>query len=189
MKPAATWPEAAYATPTTTWSTSTAPTRQEAEAASRRATWVPSGAHARAGHLVQRQMASPVARATRVSGNTSRRGGGDEVLQSVYRNSGREARTFFGQRGRKTIGPALSANPVMVWCREGDLNPHGFPHTPLKRTRLPVPPSRPANVWCRRWDLNPHGRYTHGALNTACLPVPPLRHEGPASGLVVPPLS
>ena len=27
------------------------------------------------------------------------------------------------------------------WCPEGDLNPHGLPHTPLKRTRLPVPPS------------------------------------------------
>ena len=28
------------------------------------------------------------------------------------------------------------------WCREGDLNPHGFHHTPLKRARLPVPPPR-----------------------------------------------
>lgn len=30
------------------------------------------------------------------------------------------------------------------WCEEWDLNPHGFLHTPLKRTRLPVPPSSQA---------------------------------------------
>ena len=29
-----------------------------------------------------------------------------------------------------------------VWCRRGDSNPHGLPHTPLKRTCLPVPPLR-----------------------------------------------
>src|SRR5258707_6730073 len=28
------------------------------------------------------------------------------------------------------------------WCRRGDSNPHGLPHTPLKRTCLPVPPLR-----------------------------------------------
>ena len=27
-------------------------------------------------------------------------------------------------------------------CREGDSNPHGISHTPLKRTCLPIPPSR-----------------------------------------------
>src|SRR5437667_11933736 len=29
-----------------------------------------------------------------------------------------------------------------LWCRRGDSNPHGLPHTPLKRTCLPVPPLR-----------------------------------------------
>src|SRR6266496_1087170 len=29
------------------------------------------------------------------------------------------------------------------WCRRGDSNPHGLPHTPLKRARLPIPPLRP----------------------------------------------
>ena len=29
-----------------------------------------------------------------------------------------------------------------IWCRRGDSNPHGLPHTPLKRARLPVPPLR-----------------------------------------------
>src|SRR5262245_21911573 len=29
-----------------------------------------------------------------------------------------------------------------LWCRRGDSNPHGLPHTPLKRARLPVPPLR-----------------------------------------------
>src|SRR5439155_24351018 len=39
---------------------------------------------------------------------------------------------------------ALGA-PHLHWCRRGDSNPHGLPHTPLKRARLPVPPLRPAN--------------------------------------------
>src|SRR5262249_39058832 len=30
------------------------------------------------------------------------------------------------------------------WCRRGDSNPHGLPHTPLKRARLPIPPLRPS---------------------------------------------
>ena len=30
------------------------------------------------------------------------------------------------------------------WCRRRDLNPHGFPHHPLKMACLPVPPLRPA---------------------------------------------
>ena len=38
---------------------------------------------------------------------------------------------------RWTIRPYHLAN-----CREWDLNPHGSLHTPLKRTRLPIPPSR-----------------------------------------------
>ena len=29
-----------------------------------------------------------------------------------------------------------------IWCRRRDLNPHGFPHTPLKRARIPIPPRR-----------------------------------------------
>src|SRR5262245_44593882 len=37
---------------------------------------------------------------------------------------------------------------VSRWCRRGDSNPHGLPHTPLKRARLPVPPLRPAD-WSR----------------------------------------
>ena len=28
------------------------------------------------------------------------------------------------------------------WCRRGDSNPHGLPHTPLKRACLPIPPLR-----------------------------------------------
>src|SRR5262249_21309863 len=48
------------------------------------------------------------------------------------------------------------------WCREGDLNPHGFPHTPLKRTCLPdftIPAVEPMGS-CRgaakrRWRHRP----------------------------------
>src|SRR5215831_87736 len=36
------------------------------------------------------------------------------------------------------------ATPIGVasrsWCPGRDLNSHGFPHTPLKRTCLPIPP-------------------------------------------------
>src|SRR5207245_980606 len=35
---------------------------------------------------------------------------------------------------------------LVCWCREQDLNLHGFPHTVLSRARLPVPPSRPQDI-------------------------------------------
>src|SRR6266851_2914338 len=38
-----------------------------------------------------------------------------------------------------------------IWCRRGDSNPHGLPHTPLKRARLPIPPLRRSKQKvCRR---------------------------------------
>src|SRR5262252_2205767 len=40
--------------------------------------------------------------------------------------------------------PTTKATPLGVafvqWCPGRDLNSHGFPHTPLKRTCLPIPP-------------------------------------------------
>lgn len=41
---------------------------------------------------------------------------------------------------------------VLLWCEEGDLNPYGIYHTPLKRARLPVPP--PSHIFCRKCDYN-----------------------------------
>jgi hypothetical protein len=41
----------------------------------------------------------------------------------------------------------------LAWCRRGDSNPHGLPHTPLKRTCLPVPPLRHYSLLCRRLFL------------------------------------
>ena len=38
--------------------------------------------------------------------------------------------------------PRRSPRAGESWCRRGDSNPHGLPHTPLKRARLPVPPLR-----------------------------------------------
>ena len=35
-----------------------------------------------------------------------------------------------------------SLRSLDIWCRRRDLNPHGFPHTPLKRARIPIPPRR-----------------------------------------------
>ena len=51
------------------------------------------------------------------------------------------------------------------WCPGRDLNPDELPHTPLKRTRIPIPP--PGQVcsqqltgseerWYRGRDLNPY---------------------------------
>ena len=40
--------------------------------------------------------------------------------------------------------PKRGPKPLICgnWCRRRDSNPHGFPHTPLKRACLPVPPLR-----------------------------------------------
>ena len=39
--------------------------------------------------------------------------------------------------------PSLPHPPFRKkWCRRGDSNPYGKPHTPLKRARLPIPPLR-----------------------------------------------
>ena len=36
----------------------------------------------------------------------------------------------------------LADSSATRWCRRGDLNSHGSPHTPLKRACLPIPPLR-----------------------------------------------
>src|SRR5437867_10975484 len=36
--------------------------------------------------------------------------------------------------------PQVLARAGREWCPGRDLNSHGFPHTPLKRTCLPIPP-------------------------------------------------
>src|SRR5262245_61990455 len=54
--------------------------------------------------------------------------------------------TFSVNLGRKTfiVGQRLTRflHLMQGVCRRGDSNPHGLPHTPLKRTCLPVPPLR-----------------------------------------------
>ena len=55
--------------------------------------------------------------------------------------------------------PGASVAPSEVWCRRRDSNPHGFPHTPLKRACLPVPP-------LRRW---PDYRSASKRLSINCL--------------------
>ena len=35
---------------------------------------------------------------------------------------------------------------LLKWCRRRDLNPHGFPHTPLKRARIPIPSRRHISI-------------------------------------------
>jgi hypothetical protein len=48
------------------------------------------------------------------------------------------------------ITPLLSIAIACHRCRRGDSNPHGLPHTPLKRTCLPVPPLRLSNFYLMR---------------------------------------
>ena len=55
--------------------------------------------------------------------------------------------------------PSASVAPSEVWCRRRDSNPHGLPHTPLKRACLPVPP-------LRRW---PNYRSASKRLSINCL--------------------
>src|SRR5437016_3493382 len=45
-------------------------------------------------------------------------------------------------RGVSVVDPIMDSRGKRTWCRRGDSNPHGLPHTPLKRARLPVPPLR-----------------------------------------------
>src|SRR3989338_4709627 len=61
-------------------------------------------------------------------------------------------------RGR---GPGEAADGRESWCRRGDSNPHGLPHTPLKRARLPAPPlrrQREQSMPPRRAPVNAAGR-------------------------------
>src|SRR5437016_7190807 len=62
-----------------------------------------------------------------------------------------------GSCARARDGRRSSPAPAQeTWCRRGDSNPHGLPHTPLKRARLPVPPLRPGNsgeVYPRQYDF------------------------------------
>ena len=38
--------------------------------------------------------------------------------------------------GKSPKNPDILRHSRLFWCRERDLNPHGFPHTPLKRVGL-----------------------------------------------------
>jgi hypothetical protein len=63
----------------------------------------------------------------------------------LFRKSAEGASTM-SQRGDLRTGDwgdrAETQDCLRIWCRRGDSNPHGLPHTPLKRARLPIPPLR-----------------------------------------------
>ena len=90
--------------------------------------------------------------------------------------------------------------PRKDWCSREDSNLHGFPHPPLKRTRLPfrhgckywcpLKESDPRllgvgqaschwtkRAWCGREESNLHGCLAHRLLRPARMPVPPRPHE------------
>ena len=68
-----------------------------------------------------------------------------------------------------------------VWCPDRDLNPDDLRHTPLKRTRIPIPP--PGQRCCvtatlvlvSRKGLEPIRPCGHWLLKPARLPIPPPR--------------
>ncbi len=81
----------------------------------------------------------------------------------------RDLRHRHGPEPRVGREPAASKRPPRrrssgsaKWCPGRDLNPDELPHTPLKRTRIPIPP--PGQVspfvgpreWYRGRDSNPH---------------------------------
>src|SRR5437588_1384459 len=41
---------------------------------------------------------------------------------------------------RKIENPEIPKSKIQKWCSREDSNLHGFPHTVLSRTRLPIPP-------------------------------------------------
>ena len=61
-------------------------------------------------------------------------------ISSVIMPQGRRPAHPGNHAGLRSGAPSSPAGGK--WCRRGDSNPHGLPHTPLKRARLPVPPLR-----------------------------------------------
>src|SRR5438309_11018311 len=60
---------------------------------------------------------------------------------SWRRDEAAEGRVYEAERFRFT-----SYVSRLRWCRRPDSNRHGLPHTPLKRTCLPIPPRRQLTV-------------------------------------------
>src|SRR4029077_18202102 len=56
--------------------------------------------------------------------------------------SSRSVRAIYGRRLPSCFFLSQNQMATERWCRRGDSNPHGLPHTPLKRAGLPVPPLR-----------------------------------------------
>src|SRR5688572_30282231 len=61
-----------------------------------------------------------------------------EPLNITGRDGSRRCRNAARVIGERRIGVCR-----VKWCPGRDLNPDGFPHTPLKRTRIPIPPPGP----------------------------------------------
>ena len=69
--------------------------------------------------------------------------------------------TVIGIEFARSARPHYATTVWTGWCRRGDSNPHGLPHTPLKRARLPVPPLRLIRIGSREErsiSLNPRAR-------------------------------
>src|SRR6185436_9396011 len=71
-----------------------------------------------------------------------------EFLGGIMAHLSQAANVGAPQQKKDTRQGAVSRK---YWCRRGDSNPHGLPHTPLKRARLPVPPLRPEFGVCHHF--------------------------------------
>ena len=69
-----------------------------------------------------------------------------------------------------TIKKAITKVIAFFICRRRDLNPHGFPHTPLKRARIPIPSRR--HLFCRHFandfTMPPHCSIKQKFFATSC---------------------
>ncbi len=64
----------------------------------------------------------------------------NDYISEFSRRRSRER--FINRKAKRPLTTCLSAAAFLnVWCSERESNSHGLPHTPLKRARLPVPPS------------------------------------------------
>src|SRR4029079_2811700 len=93
-----------------------------------------------------------------------------------------------GRVGRSRSLPAAGSGKE--WCPGRDLNPDELPHTPLKRTRIPIPPpghqvrcrrlcsgSRGIEVLVPRTGLEPIRPCGHYLLKISRLPISPPRRR------------
>src|SRR5205807_3408725 len=62
------------------------------------------------------------------------------AMRAVRRGAAVSKTARFHVTRRKIENPEIPKSKIQKWCSREDSNLHGFPHTVLSRTRLPIPP-------------------------------------------------